>query len=523
MTITLAAVYAPIAFQGGLTGSLFREFALTLAGAVTISGIVALTLSPMMSSRLLQPGHGQHGFSGMINRHFETFKQFYGRLLDGSFKARGAIYVAWVVLSVLAVVMFKMSAKELAPAEDQGVIFGIVNTPANSTIDQVTQSTRAINKAVTEIPETQFTFQLTNPQGGFWGDGLKPWNARKRNAFQILPDVQRRVSQIPGVQTFAIIPPALPGGGNFPVEVVVSSTAEPLEILGFANELQQRAAKSGMFAFPPLIDTKIDQPADRDRDRSRQGRAARPQLAAGGRGPGRGGRRRIRQPLQHRRPQLQGDPAARSLGAAEARAAAGHLRQRAQRTAGRAQHRRHPPRRRDPAQPEPLPAAQRGHVQRRRHPPARRGAASSWRTRRPRSCRKGYKLDYTGESRQLRTEGEQVPARLPLAIILIFLVLAAQFNSFRDPFIILAGSVPLALFGALIFTFLKMPNPNMPFWTNGWTTTLNIYSQVGLVTLVGLVAKNGILIVEFANKLQEQGKAKLEAVREAALPACARS
>jgi multidrug efflux pump len=130
---------------------------------------------------------------------------------------------------------------------------------------------------------------------------------------------------------------------------------------------------------------------------------------------------------------------------------------------------------------------------------------------------KGYVLDYTGESRQLRVEGNQFLPTFALAIIMIFLVLAAQFNSFRDPFVILAGSVPLALFGALVFTFLKMPDPNVRFWTQGWTTTLNIYSQVGLVTLVGLVSKNGILIVEFANRLQQKGHSKRDAVHEAAL------
>jgi multidrug efflux pump len=130
---------------------------------------------------------------------------------------------------------------------------------------------------------------------------------------------------------------------------------------------------------------------------------------------------------------------------------------------------------------------------------------------------KGYVIDYTGESRQLRTEGTKFLPAFSLAIVLIFLVLAAQFNSFRDPLVILAGSVPLAMFGALIFTFLKMPDPNLPFWTGGWTTTLNIYSQVGLVTLVGLVSKNGILIVEFANKLQLQGLSKTDAVRQAAM------
>jgi multidrug efflux pump len=130
---------------------------------------------------------------------------------------------------------------------------------------------------------------------------------------------------------------------------------------------------------------------------------------------------------------------------------------------------------------------------------------------------KGYVIDYTGESRQLRVEGNKFLPTFALAVILIFLVLAAQFNSFRDPFVILAGSVPLAMFGACIFTFLKMPDPNIPFWTQGWTTTLNIYSQIGLVTLVGLVSKNGILIVEFANRLQEKGDSKIEAVRQAAM------
>jgi multidrug efflux pump len=129
----------------------------------------------------------------------------------------------------------------------------------------------------------------------------------------------------------------------------------------------------------------------------------------------------------------------------------------------------------------------------------------------------GYKLDYTGESRQLRTEGNKFLPAFVMALVMIFLVLAAQFNSFRDPFIILLGSMPLAMFGALIFCFLKMPNPNLPFWTQGWTTTLNIYSQVGLVTLIGLVTKNGILIVQFANELQRLGRPKLQAVREASL------
>ena len=153
--------------------------------------MVALTLSPVMSAHLLRPGTRNRGLPGLINRGFEPIKATYARHLDASFTARGAIYLAWVVVSVLALVMFRMSPKELAPAEDQGVIFGIVNTPSNSTLDQVTPSTRAVNETRHPIPEAGFTFQITFPNGGFWGVGLKPWDERKRSAFQILPEVQR--------------------------------------------------------------------------------------------------------------------------------------------------------------------------------------------------------------------------------------------------------------------------------------------------------------------------------------------
>src|SRR4051795_4572890 len=270
MTITLAAVYAPIAFQGGLTGSLFREFALTLAGAVTISGIVALTLSPVMSAYLMRGGDEEKGLAGIINRTFDRIRMAYYRSLGTTFRARGAIYVAWAVFSILAVLMFSQSAKELAPSEDQGVIFGVVNTPSNSTLEQVERSTRAIDKAVRGIPEADFTFQITQPTGGFWGVVFKPWEERKRNVFHILPEVGGKVAAIPGVQSFGIVPPALPGGGTFPVEIVIASTADASEILGFAQQIQQKAATSGFFAFPPIIDTKIDQPQSEielDRDK----------------------------------------------------------------------------------------------------------------------------------------------------------------------------------------------------------------------------------------------------------------
>ena len=515
MTITLAAVYAPIAFQGGLTGSLFREFALTLAGAVTISGIVALTLSPVMASRLLEPGHSKKGFAGVINRGFEKVKHAYGAALDGSFKARPAIYTAWVVISLLAMLMFKMSPKELAPAEDPGVIFGIVNTPSNSTIDQITQSTRELNKLMEQIPETQFTFQLTNPTGGFFGDGLKPWSQRKRTAQQILPELRKLVAGVPGVQTLAIIPPALPGGGNFPVEVVIGSTAEPSEILGFAKQLQDAAAASHKFYFS-LIDTKIDQPQTEieiDREKVAELGLNLAQVgqdigaAIGGNYVNRfsiSGRsyKVIPQVLRSDRltpEQLENIYINGPQGKLIALSTIATLK--------------------DSVTPRSLSRFQQLNA-------VKLSAVSGvplddalkfLEGEAAKLLPQGYRLDYTGESRQLRSEGDKFLPAFLLAIVLIFLVLSAQFNSFRDPLIILAGSVPLAMFGALIMTFLKMPNPDMHSITTGWTTTLNVYSQVGLVTLVGLIAKNGILIVEFANKLQEGGKTKLEAIRESAM------
>jgi multidrug efflux pump len=516
MTITLAAVYTPIAFQGGLTGALFREFALTLAGAVTISGIVALTLSPVMSAFLLQPGHHDRGFSGVVNRTFDRIREAYARSLTGALAARPAIYTVWIVVSVLAFLMFSQSPKELAPSEDQGVVFGVVNTPANSTLDQVTHSTREVNRTIMEIPEAKFSFQLTFPSGGFWGLGLKPWEDRKRSAAHIVPEVQQRVGIIPGIQTFPILPPALPGGGQFPVEFVLSSTAETTEILGFATTLQQKAATSGIFAFPPLIDVKVDQPESQieiDRDKvaelglNLQTVAQDLAAAVGGNFVNRfsvAGRsyKVIPQLLRAERlnpSQLNDIYVTGPGGQLIALDAIAKI------------HNSVTPRSLNRFQQ--LNAVKISGVAIRPLDDALtylEGEAGK-------ILPQGYSLDYTGESRQLRTEGNKFLPAFLLAVVLIFLVLSAQFNSFRDPFVILAGSVPLGMFGALALAFLKMPNPNMPYFTDGWTTTINVYSQVGLVTLVGLVSKNGILIVQFANTLQEQGHSKLEAVKEAAV------
>jgi multidrug efflux pump len=516
MTITLAAVYLPIGLQGGLTGSLFREFAFTLAGAVTISGIVALTLSPVMSAKLLTPGIEEHGLARIIARNFERLKNAYGRRLDATLAARPAVYAVWIVVSLLAIPMFVMSAKELAPTEDQGVIFGILDASANSTIDQNSHFAAAVNHVFQNVPETDFTFQITFPNSGFGGMVTKPWGERKRNIFQILPEVQHKLQAVPGIQIFPVTPPALPGGGDFPVEIILASTAETGQILEFARQLQLKAAKSGMFLFPPLIDAKIDQPQSEfviDRDKVAALGLNLEQIGSdlggmvGGDFVNRfhiSGRSYKVIPQVQRLDRLNPDQLNNMYvtgpnGKLIKLSTIATLRESVvPRSLNRFQQ---------------LNAVKISGVAIRPLDEALRyleGEAA-------RILPKGYVVDYTGESRQLRTEGNKFLPAFGLAIILIFLVLAAQFNSFRDPFVILAGSVPLAMFGALLFTFLKMPDPSVSFWTNGWTTTLNIYSQVGLVTLVGLVSRNGILIVEFANQLQLKGLPKLEAVREAAV------
>jgi multidrug efflux pump len=518
MNLTLIAVYTPIGLQGGLTGSLFLEFAFTLASAVTISGIVALTLSPMMSSKLLTAEAEQHWLPAHINAGFERLKRFYGRLLDGALNARPAVYLVWGTLALLIVPMWMFSPEELAPSEDQGVIFGIVDAAANATLDQTSVFAAAANEAFMSVPETEFTFQITFPTSGFGGMVTQPWGERERTIFQILPEVQEKLQGIPGIEMFPVTPPALPGGGQFPVEFIIASTAESEEILAIAQQVQERAMASGLFAFPPLIDVKFDQPQTEiviDRDKvaalglNLQQVGADLGAAVGGNFVNRfsiAGRSykvipQVERVERLNPEQLQDLYVTGPAGQLVPLSTVATLRNSTEaRSLNRFQQ---------------LNAVKISGV-------AVRPLAEALRFLEDEAAKllpQGYAIDYTGESRQLRQEGGgRFFATMGLAITLIFLVLAAQFNSFRDPLIILLGSVPLAMFGALVFTFLKIPDPNTPFpLTEGWTTSLNIYSKVGLVTLVGLVAKNGILIVQFANRLQLDGRAKLDAVREAAL------
>jgi multidrug efflux pump len=525
MTITLAAVYTPIGFQGGLTGALFREFAFTLAGAVLISGVVALTLSPMMSSKLLQPHHEaatpERPWRGWlargINAGFERLKGSYGRALAATLAVRPAVYTVWIALTILVVPLYMFSPKELAPNEDQGVVFGALDVPANATLEQLTPYSEAVNRIFMEEPEFDHSFQITFPSTGFGGILVKPWEERKRSIFPIQEELAFKLSHIAGVRAPAFLPSALPSAGFFPVEFVIASTASHDEVLRYAEQLVQEATKSGQFAFPPITDVRIDQAKTEivlDRDKIASMGLSLQQVGAdlsamlSGNFVNRfniDGRSYKVIPQVERSERLTSEQlenihiTAPGGGLMPLGAVATLRREVEPRTLNRFQQ---------------LNAVKLSGVA----PRSLDAGLHALEDAAARILPPGYRVDYTGESRQLRQEGGKFLPAMGLALVLIFLVLAAQFNSFRDPLVILAGSVPLAMFGAMIFTFLKFAGPpGLHFkLTEGWTTTLNIYSQVGLVTLVGLVSKNGILIVEFANAQQRQGLTKIEAVRQAA-------
>jgi multidrug efflux pump len=502
MTITLAAVYAPVGIQGGLTGTLFREFAFTLAAAVVVSGVVALTLSPMMGSTLLRAGAGQRGFAGWINRRFDGVRTRYTRMLAGTLRYRPVVLVLWGLVALLIVPFYVLSQRELAPDEDQGVVFGIVQAAANATVDQTTLFTQQVHDVYRSMPETESIFQITFPTGGFGGMVTKPWSERTKTAQQLLMDTMGPLSQIPGIRVIPLTPPALPGGGDFPVDLVIASAAEPRQLREIADGLVQKAFASGMFIFADA-DLKFDQPQtevvfDRDKLRSQgvdMSQAGRDLSALlGGDYVNRfsiQGRSYKVIPQVKRAQRLTPDQLTNiyvtgsddtlvplsTFAGLKSTTEPRELKKFQQLNAVRVQG----------VIPPPVPLDQ---------------ALSFLEDEARKVLPQGFTIDYAGESRQLRTEGSRFLGVFLLSAVLIYLVLAAQFESFRDPFIILAGSVPLALSGALLFSFLGL-------------TTLNIYSQVGLITLVGLVAKNGILIVQFANHLQETGMNKLHAVIEA--------
>lgn len=503
MTITLATVYTPIAFQGGLTGSLFLEFAITLAAAVVLSGVVAITLSPVMSSRFVHPQGKEGRLTAFVNRRFEEVRRLYARLLDGALTMRWGIVTAALLIMVAAWPLYLFSRQELAPVEDQNHISLFFEASPDSTLAATNREHLQIVRAITAFPETEFTWGLTTAWGGFGGLVTKDWHERTRSTEQMYGEVYGAVSQVPGLRVFPRLDPPLPTPGQYDVELVLESDLPAEQLLDTVGAVLGAGWQSGKFLYVDT-DLKIDLPEARvvlDRERLADLGF---DLAGVGRELGTmlGGAYVNRFNYFDRSykviPQL-GD---------EDRATVGPLLDLKIKTPGG----------------QLVPVSTFTHIETNTAPRTlnrfqQRNAVRIFGGVKPGVTKEeGLRvleaaaatggarttLDYAGESRQLRQEGAALTVTLGFAVVLIYLVLAAQFKSFRDPLIVLLGSVPLAISGALVFSFLDL-------------TTINIYSQVGLITLVGLIAKNGILIVEFANQLQIRGLTKAMAIREASL------
>jgi multidrug efflux pump len=501
MTITLAAVYAPIGFQGGLTGTLFLEFAITLAAAVVVSGIVAVTLSPVMSSRLVHPQGKEGRLSALVHRGFETVRRAYVVLLDGTLRIRGAVVAAALLVMAAAWPLYVNSRQELAPVEDQSHISFFLQASPDSTLEATGRETLKVVDAVRSFPEAEFMWSLTTGWGGFGGMLAKDWKTRARSTEELYGPVYGAVSQVPGLSVFPRLDPPLPNAGLFDVELVLQSDAPPEHLLETVGAVLGAGWASGKFLYVDT-DLKIDLPQARvvvDRDRVADVGL---DLAGVGRELGTlvGGAYVNRFNYHDRSykviPQVGDRSTVGPLLDLKVKSPGGDL--------------------------VPVSAFTRvetGVAPRSLNRFQQRNAVRIFGGVKPGVTKEeGLRvleeaaeaaggsrvlLDHAGESRQIRREGSALTVTLGFALALIYLVLAAQFRSFRDPLIVLAGSVPLAISGALLFTYLDL-------------TTLNIYSQVGLITLVGLIAKNGILIVQFANKLRDEGREKLAALREAA-------
>ncbi len=504
MTITLAAVYTPIGFQGGLTGSLFLEFAITLAVAVVVSGLVAVTLSPVMSSRFVHPQGKEGRLTGLVNRGFARVRRRYAQWLDHALTLRWGIVAGALLIMVAAWPLYLFSRQELAPVEDQSHISLFFEASPDSTVAATNRDHLQVVKAITSFPETEFTWSLTTAWGGFGGLVAKDWHTRARSTEEMYGEVFSAVSQVPGLRVFPRLDPPLPTPGQYDVELVLQSDMPVEQMLQTIGPVLGAGWQSGKFLYVDT-DLKIDLPEARvvlDRERLADLGL---DLAGVGRELGTllGGAYVNRFNYFDRSykviPQI-GDKDRATVGPLldlKIKTPGGQLvpvstftrieTSTAPRTLNRFQQRN---------AVRIFGGVKPGVTKEEGLRVLEAAAAKTGGSR--------VVLDYAGESRQIRQEGAALTVTLGFAVVLIYLVLAAQFQSFRDPLIVLLGSVPLAISGALVFSFVDL-------------TTINIYSQVGLITLVGLIAKNGILIVEFANQLQARGHERTAAVREAAL------
>jgi hydrophobe/amphiphile efflux-1 (HAE1) family protein len=508
MTITLAAVYAPIGFVSGLTGALFREFAFTLAGAVVVSGVIALTLSPMMASKLLRPGTSGGRFVGLLDRTFERLKERYRRRLHRTLEGRPATLLILAGVIAAVGIMYTTSQKELAPTEDQGILFNIVKTPQTANLDYLEQATAELGKVFETVPEKEHVFTIN----GFGNDvhqaiaGIlfKPWEERKRTQAQILASLQPKVAGIAGAQAFSFALPSLPGStGGPPVQFVITTTADYPQLAQVLADVQAEAAKSGLFIFTdsdlkfqtPQIELRLDHDKANRLGITMQDVGASLATLLGGNYVNRFnlyGRSYQVIPQAPREFRLTPEWLKRY----QVRTAAGALVPLSSiATVSQS------------AQPNALTSFQQlnsATLTGVPFPGRTVGEAIDFlKTTARQKLPEGFSYDFQGESRQYVQEGSTLVITFIFALIIIYLVLAAQYESFRDPLIILIA-LPTAMFGALIPLNLGV-------------ATINIYTQVGLVTLIGLISKHGILMVDYANHLQEsEGLDRRAAIEKAA-------
>lgn len=503
MTLTLAAVYAPIAFIGGLTGALFSEFALTLAGAVLVSGVVALTLSPMMASRFLQ-SHGEQGrFANWLDARFSALNRVYGGLLSHSLNHRGAVFLfgAGILLSLPA--LFLVSQKELAPEEDTGAIYIVGAAPSYANLDYINEFLGQVVDIWRDIPEIYSSWQVAQPDNNFGAVTLVPWEQRSRTQQEIQQELQGKLRGIAGMDMFSFGTPPLPGSdAGLPVSFVVASTADYDRVEQVGEALVQAARESGLFIFinqtldfnRPEISVDIDRELAARLGISMQdiantlammlGESEINRFTRDGRSykviPQAGRDFRLTQgelEKYYLRTANGGLVPLSSVISLDVRVEPNVLSQYQQLNSTTLQGMVMPPN----TLSDGLTFLE-GKLQE--------------------LAPRGFRAGYTGTSRRYRQESAAFPVLFGLSLTLIFLVLAAQFNSFRDPLVVLVA-VPLSVFGALLPIAMG-------------AMTLNIYTQIGLLTLIGLIAKHGILIVEFANQLVLQGRDRREAVLQAA-------
>ena len=504
MSITLVAVFLPIGFMGGLTGALFTEFAFSLAGAVLISGIIALTLSPMMSSKFLKEDMGKGGFTHFLDVSFDKIKTVYSKILHNILDYKPVVALVIAVVLVSAYFLFVTTKSELAPTEDQGVIFVMGTASPTSTFKNLNMYAKQMGGIYNSIPEMDRYFMALGVSGNnslISGLILKPWNERKKTQMQLTPVLQGKLNSVAGLKLVAFALPSLPGSQGLPVEFVVNSTTSYAELMGVTDSLMEKAMQSGLFLYMDS-DLKYDEPQLKisiDKSKAQSigvnmqeiGDTLSTMLSENyvnwfeinGYSY-----KVIPQVLQKYRftPNMLKNYYVKALNGNMVPLSSFI-------------------KIKTVVVPESLNQFNQLNsvtVSAVTKPGVTVGQALSYLENTSKNIfPKGFSYNFAGQSRQFVEEGSAMLVTFFFSLIIIYLILAALFDSFVDPLIILI-SVPMSLTGALIFLSLGF-------------ATVNIYTEVGLVTLIGLVSKHGILITKFANDLQKEGIDKRSAIEQA--------